>query len=173
MESRCCGEHEELRARVVARLAEKKPVMLASLAQEFGVSELDIAHALPDETRAFAGGDAFETVWTALTGWEQATFIMTHLGNVLEIKGRIPSGSFGHGYYNLMGEGAFGGHVKADAVGEICFLSLPFMGLESHSVQFFNHEGAVMFSVYVGRENRRLIPAVRDAFFALRDELCR
>ena len=43
------------------------------------------------------------------------------------------------------------------------------MGLESHSVQFFNAAGTVMFSVYVGRENRQLIPAARESFFALRE----
>ena len=29
--------------------------------------------------------------------------------------------------------------------------------------------GTVLFSVYVGRENRQLIPAARDSFFALRE----
>ena len=43
------------------------------------------------------------------------------------------------------------------------------MGLESHSVQFFNAAGMVLFSVYVGRENRQLIPAARESFFALRE----
>ena len=43
------------------------------------------------------------------------------------------------------------------------------MGLESHSVQFFNTAGTVLFSVYVGRENRQLIPAARESFFALRE----
>ena len=34
------------------RLREKKPVMLASLAERFGVSELEVAEALPDDARA-------------------------------------------------------------------------------------------------------------------------
>lgn len=164
--------HENLRERVAARLEEKRPIMLATLAQELEASELEVARALPESMRDFVGGNMFEEVWSDFAGWEQATFIMTHLGNVLEVRGKIPAGSFGHGYFNLTGEGALGGHVRADAVAEICFLSLPFMGLESLSVQFFNAEGSVMFSVYVGREKHQLVPAVRSAFLALRDRLC-
>ena len=139
------------------------------LAERFGVSELEVARALPDEARAFAGKDAFDTVWQALASWENATFIMAHLGSVIEIKGKIPEGRHGHGYFNLSGGSGLGGHLKIDDLGHICFLSLPFMGLESHSVQFFNAAGTVLFSVYVGRENRQLIPAARESFFALRE----
>ena len=74
-----------------------------------------------------------------------------------------------HCYFNLSGGSGLGGHLKIDDLGHICFLSLPFMGLESHSVQFFNAAGTVLFSVYVGRENRQLIPAARESFFALRE----
>ena len=94
---------------------------------------------------------------------------MAHLGSVIEIKGKIPEGRHGHGYFNLSGGSGLGGHLKIDDLGHICFLSLPFMGLESHSVQFFNAAGMVLFSVYVGRENRQLIPAARESFFALRE----
>ena len=79
------------------------------------------------------------------------------------------TGRQGHGYFNLSGGSGLGGHLKIDDLGHICFLSLPFMGLESHSVQFFNAAGTVLFSVYVGRENRQLIPAARESFFALRE----
>ena len=70
---------------------------------------------------------------------------------------------------SMAGGSGLGGHLKIDDLGHICFLSLPFMGLESHSVQFFNAAGMVLFSVYVGRENRQLIPAARESFFALRE----
>ena len=43
------------------------------------------------------------------------------------------------------------------------------MGLESHSVQFFDTAGAVLFSVYVGRENKKLMPEAREGFFSLRE----
>ena len=169
MTATCCRTTETLRESINAALREKKPVMLASFAERFSVSELEAARALPDDMRAFAGRDAFDTVWQTLISWENATFIMTHLGSVVEIKGRIPEGRHGHGFFNLTGGNGLGGHLKVDDLGHICFLSLPFMGLESHSVQFFNAAGTVLFSVYVGRENRQLIPTARDSFFALRE----
>ena len=105
MTASCCQTTETLGESIAAALREKKPVMLASLAERFGVSELEVARALPDEARAFAGKDAFDTVWQALASWENATFIMAHLGSVIEIKGKIPEGRHGHGYFNLSGEG--------------------------------------------------------------------
>jgi heme iron utilization protein len=56
------------------------------------------------------------------------------------------------------------------AKGAIPCVSKPFMGLESHSVRFYNEKGEAMFAVYVGREGRALIPSVREGFMALRRE---
>ena len=78
MTASCCQTTETLGESIAAALREKKPVMLASLAERFGVSELEVARALPDEARAFAGKDAFDTVWQALASLENATFIMAH-----------------------------------------------------------------------------------------------
>ena len=53
----------------------------------------------------------------------------------------------------------------------MAFLSMPFMGLESHSVQFFDAGGGVVFSVYAGRENHRIIPSVKASFLSMKKEL--
>ena len=164
---------DALRAAIAERVREKKPLMLGMLAAEFGVTELDAARALPDAMRFFAPADSFDAVWEELTRWEKATFIMQHLGTVLEIKGVIPPGKYGHGYFNPTDGGCIGGHIKVDDMACICFLSMPFMGLESHSVQFFNTSGAVKFSIYAGREGRVLIPSVQESFMKLRDAVCK
>ena len=156
---------------VAAALEQKRPWMLSSLADEFGVTEKAVAELLPEGMCAFTGGENFIRVWEALGEWEAATFIMQHEGNVVEVRGRIPKGTSGHGYYNLSGHEALGGHLRADAVTDMAFLSMPFMGLESHSVQFFNAEGHVVFSVYAGRENHRIIPSVKVSFLHLRREM--
>lgn len=161
----------ELTQKLCEALERKKPWMLGSLAREFNVTEKDAALALPEGMCAFAPGSSFEKVWEGLRAWEKAVFIMQHEGHVMEIACRIPAGTPGHGFYNLMPGEALGGHIRADAVSDIAFLSMPFMGLESHSVQFFNGNGHVVFSVYAGRENRRIIPSVREAFLKLRREM--
>ncbi len=160
---------ENLANIIASCLEENKPVMLASIAALGKVSELDVAKALPQAMRAFAPAGTFEEVWAEMATWEKATFIMQHLGSVLEIKAAIPSGNHGHGYFNLNGASPLQGHLKIDDLGEICFLSMPFMGLESHSVQFFNADGNVKFSVYVGRgEDRKLLPLARESFLKMR-----
>ena len=166
-----CHYEETLAGKVAAALEQKKPWMLASLAGECGATEKEVAMALPEGMCAFTGGENFTRVWESLGEWEKATFIMQHEGHVIEIACRIPAGKTGHGYYNIMGEGALGGHIKADAIADIAFLSLPFMGLESHSVQFFNGQGRVVFSIYAGRENHVIIPSVKEAFLKLRKDL--
>ena len=47
MTASCCQTTETLGESIAAALREKKPVMLASLAERFGVSELEVARALP------------------------------------------------------------------------------------------------------------------------------
>ena len=164
-----CEARTDLAAKVAEALKEKKPVMLASLAAQFGVAEKDIAEAMPEDMAKVISGEHFEKVWAALTAWEKATFIVQHGGHVIEIKTRIAPGKFGHGYYNIMGKEAVGGHLKADAIAHIGFLSMPFMGLESHSVQFFDADGHVAFSIYAGRgDDKKILPEIRESFFALK-----
>lgn len=161
----------DLTRRVASALEQKKPWMLASLAREFNVTAKDVARALPDGMCSFTSGANFTRVWEALGEWERATFLVQHEGHVFEVRGRIPAGKSAHGCYNLVGEEALAGHIRVGAITDIAFLTMPFMGLESCSVQFFHAGGDVVFSVYAGRENHRIIPSVREAFLKLRKEL--
>ena len=156
---------------VAVALEQRKPWMLSSLAGMFNVTEKQAAQALPEGMCVFASGGDFAGIWEALGEWEKATFIVQHEGHVFEVSGRIPAGSPGNGYCNLAAGEALGGHIRADLIADIAFLSLPFMGLESHSVQFFDGRGGVAFAVYAGREHHRILPSVRAAFFALRRKM--
>jgi len=91
---------------------------------------------------------------------------------VLECEGVLPPGSFGRGYFNLQGDSPIGGHIRAARCREIAFVSRPFMGRLSHSIQFFNFDGDAMFKIFVRRdEARNLIAAQVAAFDALRAAL--
>ena len=115
-------------------------------------------------------GSAFEEIWRRISEWEKATFIVQHKGHVIEVQGRIKAGKIGNGYYNIFGDEGLGGHIKADAVTDIAFLSMPFMGKESHSLQFFGADGEVAFSVYLGRRNHEIISSVRESFMRMKAE---
>lgn len=159
-----------LQEKIARRITEKKPLMLGMMAADYGTTELEVAKALPEGMCTIAPKSAFDTVWAELTSWGKATFIMQHLGTVLEVKGAIPPGAYGHGYFNLKSETGIGGHMKVDDLEAIGFMTMPFMGLESLSVQFFNTDGAVKFAIYAGREeNKKIIPSVAESFNRLKE----
>ncbi len=160
---------EEIRQSVRAEIAADPNAILDRVAEKIGVPEAVAAAALEEEMcRILPAGD-FERIWEIMTQWEKITFIAVTPGMIVEVKGRLPKGSFGHGFFNLAEkENPLGGHVMIKDLGMIALVSKPFMGLESHSVRFYNQKGEAMFAVYVGREDRKLIPSVRDGFMALR-----
>ncbi len=125
--------------------------------------------ALPEEMRSFADAEHFEKIWEAATKWEKATFIVSNSGAILEYKGKIPTGKFGHGYFNLMEKShPLGGHLMVSQLGTICFVNKQLFNLESLSIQFFAKDGSQMFSIYVGREKKELIPAVKTAWLEMK-----
>jgi len=155
----------ELQEKVATLLNEKKPNVLADIAKACDASELEVAEAFPHGTVSFAPSADFDRIWQTISEWESATFIMHHLGSILEIGGNISMGSHAHGYFNLHEDNHLGGHFKVDDLSEICFMRKPFMGNETCSVQFFNEKGAVKFSIFVGRDDTQaMIPNVVESF---------
>lgn len=148
---------------------EKKPFTISTFSEMYGVSELEVCRALPKEMCVITEGSNFENVWQELAKWEKATVIIQHKGSAFEISTKICTGVKAHGYYNIMGECTFGGHIKDSEIDKIVFSSMPFMGLESYSVLFFNKTGGLIFSVYAGRENRMIIESVKDSFLMMKE----
>ncbi len=152
--------------------ARRPQASLDELGRTVGVPEGAVAAALADKDCVVIPGDAFERAWTAMTEWERATFIVRNPSAIVEVRGPLPQGRFGHGFFNVGGENApLGGHLRVDRMAAIVFLSKPFMGMESHSVRFYDADGELMFAVYAGRNGREVIPSVREAFFRLRRRL--
>ena len=103
---------------------------------------------------------------------DEVLFIVHTPDIVLECAGKVPPGSFGRGYFNLHGDSPIGGHIKAGNCTAIAFVSRPFMGRPSCSLQFFNGAGEAMFKVFVRRDGQRnLIPEQVQRFDALRARL--
>lgn len=150
------------------RLAKNADGVLEQIAREYGVSTFEAVEALPDAHRAIIPGSAFETILSALTAWGPVVFIVHTPDIVLECEGPIPPGAVGRGYFNLHGDSPIGGHIKAENCTQIAFVSRPFMGRESRSVQFFNGAGEAMFKIFVRRDEKRELIKEQVALF---DEL--
>ena len=100
-----------------------------------------------------------------MAGWGPILFIVHTSDLVLECEGPLPRGSYGRGYFNLHGESPIGGHIRASRCREIAFVSRPFMGRESRSIQFFNFDGDAMFKIFVRRNENRDLDAEQVARF--------
>ncbi len=166
----CCHRHAEPVCSVSDALRQKRPWVLSALAKACGISEMEAARGLPEDMRVFAPASAFETIWKGIAQWAHATFISHQGGFGMKVSGRISEGRLLNGIYHFSGPESLGGHVRLDSLGAVCFLTLPFMGKETCSVQFFDRDGKSMFSVHVGKVDGVLCPASRSGFFSMRSD---
>jgi len=159
-------------ASLAERLAKNPDGVLERIAAEYGVSTRDVVAALPAAHQTFVGGDRFQDVMADLEAWGEVLFIVHTPDIVLECVGRIPPGTIGRGYFNLHGDSPIGGHIRYEACASIAFVSRPFMGRHSCSIQFFNAAGEAMFKIFVRRDaERNLLPEQVALFEALRGRL--
>lgn len=166
----------EQKAVIDELLAAPFPATLETFAGRLNVTPLEAARLLGPQMCAFVTGEAserFDEVWASLTEWERVTLFIQHGGHVFEIDTKLTAGKRAQGYYNILHKSAVvGGHLKYDAIGAIAFASIPFMKRESHCVIFFDKDGKVSFSVYLGRENHQIIESVKAAFMAGKEKFC-
>jgi putative heme utilization carrier protein HutX len=157
------------RVPLAERLATNPDGILEEIARTYGVSTLNVVRALPEAHRTLVPRERFEEIMTAVTAWGSILFIVHTPDIVLECEGPLPPGTFGRGYFNLHGDSPLGGHIRAGRCAEIAFVSRPFMGRTSCSIQFFNTEGEAMFKIFVRRDAaRNLIAEQVEAFEQLR-----
>jgi len=175
----CCGHGHEsghecscgkkhVHLTVSEALQQRRPWVLASLAKACGITEFQAAADLPADMRVILPGADFEEVWEGISRWEKASVVFNHFGHLVQFKCKVGAGTSSRGYYHLSGESGFSGHIKKDDISHICYLSLPFMGREMHSIQFFNEEGRAVFSIFPGRDEREVIPSVLSSFMRMR-----
>lgn len=151
-------------------IAKDPSKMTGALAGELGVSEMEVIRCLPDDMVKEISKEKFDEIIEEVSKWGNLTVIVQNESTILEIKASFPMGTYGHGYYNLKSKDTpIGGHIKADDLSAIFFVSKPFMGIESHSMQFFNENGNAMFKLYLGRDEKRvIIPEQMERFLALK-----
>mgnify|MGYP002626538006 CR=1 FL=1 len=155
-------------ASVAEALEQKRPWVLGALARACGISAMEAAMALPTEMRVFAPAESFEQVWRGIVQWPHASLVCQQAGFGFKYSGSIPLGTLKGSIYHFSGTAGLNGHVRLDALGKICFLTLPFMGHETCSIQFFDAHGDSMLAVHVGKTGSGLCPFSRDMFYAMR-----
>ena len=148
-----------------AALAAKPDGVVEAIARTHGVPTQAVLDMLPAEHRICVDGARFEDLWNVMTGWGEILFIVNTPDIVLECHGPLVKGSVAQGYYNVHGDSAIGGHIKADNCKSIYIVDRPFHGRRSCSVQFFNGAGEAMFKVFVRRDAKRELDAAQLGLF--------
>ncbi|GMA84730.1 hypothetical protein GCM10025855_42650 [Shewanella glacialipiscicola] len=93
------------------------------------------------------------------------TTIVLHGGSVFEFMGPFPKGSVAEGFYNLSGPvPGFHGHLNLKLVNHIRFQDKQHRGRESYAFVFENAEGEVIFKVFLGRDERRVVSRTKTTF---------
>jgi putative heme utilization carrier protein HutX len=143
--------------RIISYLNENKGAATYSAAKTLGIPEKQVLDALPDQALSIPVED-FREIMDTISEWGDITMIVTNESVIFEVKGALPKGSFGHGFFNLHQKGnPVGGHLMADSFGYIYLVSRPFMGKESHSVQIFDKKGNASIKLYLGRDEKGAI----------------
>lgn len=164
--------NEQTTPTLAERLAQNPDGVLERIAHDYGVSTKDVVSALPAEHQTMVSGELFSEIMSDLQSWGEVMFIVHTPDIVLECAGTIPPGNVSRGYYNLHGDSPIGGHIKAENCTAIAFVSRPFMGRHSCSMQFFNAAGEAMFKIFVRRDaERNLLADQVTRFEALRARL--
>ncbi len=113
----------------------------------------------------------FDEIIEDISTWGKILMIKITPSFVIEIKDFMPTGTYGHGYYNFDSKGSsISGHLKTSDIEKIIFSSKVHRGMLSHSVNFNDANGENIFKVFVTRdENREILKEQFDKFVALRD----
>ncbi|WP_421696437.1 heme utilization cystosolic carrier protein HutX [Aestuariivirga sp.] len=151
--------------RIAAALAHKPDGVLEAVAASAGASLLQVLKSIPAHEVRFLPASAFENLWQKISSWGEVLMIVHTPDIVLECTGALPSGTFGHGYFNIHGESPIGGHIKASNCAAIALVDRQFHGRKSCSLQFLNAAGEAMFKVFVRRDAARQLDATQLAEF--------
>lgn len=159
---------DDLRAALGAALVDlhaKQDGVLEAIADKHGLKMRDVLGLLPAPWAKPVPGSAFEDIWGALTCWGEVLFLLHDRNGVFEIRTALPPGKSGQGFFNIHGDAPLGGHLRADRCAEIWFVDRSFFGKRSCSLQFLDHDGDVMFKVFVARDDARELDAHQLTFF--------
>ncbi len=141
--------------RAVAALAEKPDGVIEQIAAKAEVTPAEVLSVLPEGAAVVVPAQQWERIWTDLSSWGEILMIVHTEDIVLEVEGRLPEGSEGHGWFNIHGDSPIGGHIRKERCVSIAFVDRGFHGRRSCSVWFMNADGKAMFKVFVRRDKER------------------
>lgn len=163
---------DDRRQRALAVLAEKPDGVIEQIAAKADVTPAEVLAILPEGAAILVPSERWQQIWKDLTSWGEILMIVHTQDIVLEVEGRLPEGSEGHGWFNIHGDSPIGGHIRKERCVSIAFVDRGFHGRRSCSVWFMNADGKAMFKVFVRRDKERnLLDDQVSRFEALRQAI--
>lgn len=161
----------QLKEKIADFIKNNEDFTVSKIANALHVSDKEVLLNLPNEVATVASGGKFDEIIKELETWGEVLIIKVTPSFVFEIKSKISKGSYSHGYYNFNHDAPLSGHLKADEIENIVFLSAKvIMGMLSHSILFLDKNGDDIFKIYVARDkNREFLPNQLEAFIKLKE----
>ena len=114
--------------------------------------EAVVSSGLPAEQAVSVSADAFAEVWTFMSTWKEAVFLIMKGNNVFEILTGVGEGkpSERSAYFNIEYKHALRGHLRPDQFESIYAISIP--GKEdviSRGVLVYDSTGSLVFGAFI------------------------
>ena len=132
-----------------------------------------VVSALDESQAAATSADAFPEIWTAMTEWKVATFMIMKGASVFEILSGVGKGtpSSRSQYFNIEYSEPLRGHLRPDQYASIYAVAIPIKDdVVARGVIFYAANGASVFAAFISGESMEATPeeiAKFDAVMAL------
>lgn len=152
-------------------LNQNPEISTLEIAQKLNVSEYEVLQNINTNIAKAVDGSKFDEIIEDISKWGKILMIKITPSFVIEIKDFMPTGTYGHGYYNFDSKNSsISGHLKVSDIEKIIFISKKHRGMISHSVVFYDKKGEHIFKLFVARdENKELIKEQVDKFISLKN----
>src|SRR5262249_1144224 len=161
----------EMRDRIQAAIRDNPNQMTMLLARQFGVPEVEIIRAFPDDRATELDADRWEELVRSLEAFGKVHVIVSNGGATLEASGEFGNFSKTGQFFNVQTK-SLDMHVRWQEIGGILAVEKPghLDGKKTLSFQFFDRSGHAAFKVFLGfggglsSASTEQFMKVRDAF---------
>jgi putative hemin transport protein len=157
--------------RIQAAIRDNPNQMTMLLAKQFGVPEVEVVRAFPDDRAVELDAGRWEELIRRLEAFGKVHVIVSNGGATLEANGQFGKVSTTGDFFNVQ-TASLDMHIRWREVGAIFAVEKPghLDGRKTLSFQFFDRTGHAAFKVFLGFGAK--IPAEKEArFVQVRDDL--
>ena len=161
----------DTKARIQAAIRESPNQMTMLLARQFGVPEVEVVRAFPDDRAVELAVERWEELIRRLEPFGKVHVIVSNGGATLEANGQFGGFSTTGEFFNVQTK-SLDMHIRWREIGAAFAVEKPghLDGKKTLSFQFFDRSGHAAFKVFLGFgaripvEKEALFVQVRDAF---------